>query len=269
MTYLKCAFLSLVGAATCLANLPRAISLSPQVSDLMIEAGFRESLIGSVTRYAGPAHAMADLGSFLHPNAEKIFALDPDWVLTDEGVPLSPARSRWEAQRAKTLVLKLGQVTDLVTSVATLSQTLFGRPSPLTARIEACLAKVQGLPRSNRTALVFVSLTPPILAARGAFLHDLVVRAGYTPLTDSHWQNPYPLVTEEWLVARNPDVVFYLDYNFGERDAVPGKTQKWWPQFKGQTIALPQEPFARATLQTLRHWETLGLATPKECREVL
>ena len=76
-------------------------------------------------------------------------------------------------------------------------------------------------------------------------------------------------LTAEGIADRaQPDAIFYLDHNFGEREEAADKINKWWPDRKVVSTSLPQEPFARATLNVLKHWETFSLPTPRECREI-
>lgn len=249
----------------------RVASLSPQVSDLIIESGLASVLVASVKRYSGPAHPTIELGTFLQPSAERLFLLNPDWVVTDEGVPPSAAKSRWEAFGIKTLTLRLREAQDLAESATILYREIKGQKEvpAIAVRATRCLEKVKTQNGMKDEALLFVSLSPPILAAKGSFLSSLLSHAGYKNLADPKWGNAYPLVTEEWLVARTPKAIFYLDHGFGEAEDVVAKIKKWWPRSPPAFWPLASEPFARASFATLKKWEAFRRSTPKECHEVL
>ncbi len=277
-TYQKLAILSLLSLVGIfgpsfgdgLSAQSRVASLSPQVSDLIIESGLASLLVASVKRYSGQAHPTIELGTFLQPNAERLFLLNPDWIVTDDGVPPTAAKARWEAAGIKTLTLRLREVEDLAESAITLHREILGqRAKPeIAVRAVRCLQEIKGQNPIKEVGLLFVSLSPPLLAAKGSFLSSLFEYAGYQNLADPSWGIAYPMVTEEWLIARTPKIVFYLDHGFGEAATAAAKIKKWWPVSTPQVFALPSEPFARASFATLKKWEAFKRTTPKECHEV-
>ncbi len=265
-TWQKLVFFSLFGGAA-LGAPTKVGSLSPQVSDLVLDLGKKSSLIATVQRFSGTPHEAVSLGSFLHPNLEKIFALRPDWILTDDSITMPAGRARWEADGTKTAVLPLRKVRDLGTAADFLLKDVFADPRRIMPAVEKCLAKVPPI-SSSGTTLIFVSVGPPILAGHASFLSSLADVAGYRNLAGEAWVAAYPLVTEEWLITHRPGRVFYLDYGFGEEKLFKDKAQQWWPDTP-PVSSLPSEPFAKASLQTLVQWERWLRPTPQECREIL
>ncbi len=251
-------------------SLPRVASLSPQASDLLIELGKKDSLFASVERYSGPPHPTLSLGSFLHPNAERIFGLKPDWIVTDDLVPLSPAKKRWEGAGTQTLVLRLRTVEELGGAAGKILSEIFHdeNSAGIAARLALCLTGVKSQAPVPKKAVLFVSLRPAVLAAEGSFLHSLLEHAGYQNLADPSWKAPYPQVTEEWIIAHPPEAVFFLEHGYGEALQAKELAKKWWPNQSPQLAALSQEPFARASFATLKHWESFGRITPRECYEI-
>lgn len=243
-------------------------SLSPQVSDLVLDLGKKEALIATVQRYSGALHDAISLGSFLHPNLEKIFALRPDWIVTDDTLQMPVGRLRWEGQGTRTAVLRLKTVQELGKSADRLMEEVFGDAKRVGPALELCLRKVKASRQSEGTVLIFVSMNPPFLAGRASFLNNLAEIAGHRNLAKPEWVAAYPLVTEEWLITHRPDRVFLLDHGYGELTAAPTKLRKWWPT-PPPLAAIPAEPFAKSSLHVLTQWESWGLVTPPECHHVL
>jgi len=234
------------------------------VSDLVLDLGKQDSLAATVKRYSGVPHEAVELGSFLHPNLERIFALAPDWVVTDDSLPPPSGRARWEAKGTRTLVLSLKTVRDLGTAADRLLGEVYADSRRVSPALEKCL---RGLGGPAVPILIFVSMSPPILAGHASFLNSLAETAGYVNLAGKNWAAAYPSVTEEWLLSHRPEIVFHLDQGFEAPEIVGRRVSYWWPR-PPKVLSLPQDPFARAGFETLRHWEKWQRVTPKECHEV-
>jgi iron complex transport system substrate-binding protein len=190
----------------------RVISLAPSVTEMLFALGVGERIVGvtSYCDYPPEARTKERVGDVLHPSLERILALRPDLVLVSTATQLELFARRLEQMGIPLYVVDAERVEDVFRSLENLGEILEARAEAqrvvraLRARLENVRAKVEG--RSRPRVLMVVQRDPLIVPGRGAFMNDLVEKAGGHSITadaEREW-TPYSLET---VLARAPEVI--------------------------------------------------------------
>ncbi|MCS7139429.1 MAG: cobalamin-binding protein [Candidatus Nezhaarchaeota archaeon] len=219
------------GKIVVIASEPRRIvSLSPAITEILFALGLGDRVVG-VTAYCNypldveemkKGKRLSVIGGYWDPNLEAIVALNPDLVIGDSLVP-----SHLDvAERLRTLnitVLLTGSklIEDVFYDINLIGKAT-GRfreaqelVAKLEARIKVVVQKVANLPRAK----VYYELwfSPLFSAGPGTFIDQLIFYAGGKNIFHDA-KVPWPVVSDEDVIARNPDVIilpdtYMSDYN--------------------------------------------------------
>jgi len=190
----------------------RVISLAPSVTEMLFALGLGERIVGvtSYCDYPPEARAKERVGDVLRPSLERILALRPDLVIVSTATQLELFARRLEQMGIPLYVVDAERVEDVFRSLENLGEILDARAEAqrvvraLRARLEKVRAKVEGRPRPR--VLMVVQRDPLIVPGRGAFMNDLIEKAGGRSITadaEREWA-PYSVET---VLARAPEVI--------------------------------------------------------------
>lgn len=200
----------------------RVVSLLPTVTDLMLAMDVHDRLIARTEFDTDPRLAgLPSLGGGLTPSVEWLAQQKPDLVVA------------WPDQGTRSLVDRLASVDIPVYAARTESiddtyrmladlGTMLGitpKTDSLGSRIKSALDSVRAAVSARpavRVAYV-VGLDPPMVAAAGTFIDELIGVAGGRNIFPE--LKLWPQVNLEELVQRDPDVVVIADT--GSDDPVP------------------------------------------------
>ena len=225
----------------------RIVSLNPSLTAIALALGAADSLVGVDDWSARQEPAVAGrptVGGLFAPNLEAIVALDPDVVALVPGAQQKGVADRLRGLGVEVLELPNISLEELLASIEVLGRVL-GRPDAAaerTAAIRAAWAEAErasaGRPRP-RTVLV-LQREPLYVVGASSFLDSMLRAAGAENLA-AGFDEPYPRVSLEWLVAAAPEVI--LDSSDGDEPA----ERYWarWPSLPavktGRVAALPPE----------------------------
>ena len=200
----------------------RIISLLPSFTEILLELGCRERLVGVTSFAPAGAKGVRSVGGLTDPDLEAIFGLEPDLVvgmrsgmtaavrerLADGDVPhlFLPNETLEEALEA---IVAIGERVGAAAEAAALRERIEGD-------LDAVAAAVKGAPPVK--VAVAVQTRPLILAGRGSFLHELVVRAGGENIAGDS-ATPHPQFGLESFAVRAPEVI--VDVSGSYRPAGP------------------------------------------------
>jgi iron complex transport system substrate-binding protein len=212
-------------------SLPRVVSLNPSITSTLLALDARGALVGIDDYSAVVEPLVADLprvGGLFNPSLEAIVGLAPDFVAL---VPSAQQRSlveRLTALEVEVLVLANITLPELLDSITTLGARI-GRPLEAgrrVAAIERAFAEVEAAAasRSRIRAVLVLQRDPVYLVGAGSFI-DTMLRAVGVDNLGAVFDDPYPRVGVEWLIARAPELL--LD---ASDDPEPANTH-WarWP----------------------------------------
>ncbi|MAI79922.1 MAG: hypothetical protein CL917_13335 [Deltaproteobacteria bacterium] len=222
----------------------RVVSLNPSLTSILIALGSAEKIVGVDEYSARQMDSVASLprvGGLFNPSVEGVLALDPDLVVLVPSVEQRGFRDR---------LVELGVRVEVFENI-TFDQVLenIARLGALTGQKKAAAERVAEILRVREAAfkktahqtpesvIVVLQRDPVFLVGGGNFIEEI--------LTDLHVKNPassfeesYPRVAREWVIAQAPDVV--IDLSADSEDPLVFWSQ--WPSLpavqKGQVIQM-------------------------------
>ncbi len=191
----------------------RVISLAPSLTEIVFALGRGDDLVGVTTfcNYPPEATQKYKVGDFSNPSLERILVAKPDIILLS-----LPEQMRIKNELEK-LNLKffnssptsiddiLGDIKEIgkILRVETRSDSLI---DSLKKELAAIMAEV-----GKDTPKVFIEISPqPLVSVGGkSYINEAVAKAGGINIFRD-LKVDYPVVSQEELLKRNPDVIFIL-----------------------------------------------------------
>ncbi len=197
----------------------RIVSLMPSHTETLLALGAGGLLVGvDEASTLAPGVDLPRLGNGFQPNIELILSLEPDLVLTDQFTGLH------EQLHDLGLVTFAGtpQTVSQVLEFNLVAGRLSGREaaaSELTQQQEESIRVTSELTAALEHPSVYVELDPtPFSAGPGSYVDDLLQLAGGVNVVPEEL-GPWPMLSAEFVLASDPDVVLLLDAPFGETAA--------------------------------------------------
>lgn len=271
------AFLSAVIAGA--AGAPhRIVSVSPNVTEMLYGIGAFDQVVGisDYCTYPPEVKNLPSIGGWHNPSLEKLAALNPDLVISDDGqAPF--IEKNVEALGLRFLVVPNHTIRDLYSGMADL-----GRVTGHEIQAAELIAQTrEGLQRvSRKTAgrpaprvILIVNRTPGTLrdlytATEGGFLAELVAIVGGR-IAAPKAPNGYGKLSKEDLLAINPDII--LDFIHGSQGRFAGDPIEAWkemPELKavrtGQVHGVNEDYVPHASQRVVQTAELVaGLIHPE------
>ena len=208
----------------------RIVSLAPSHTETLFALGLGDAVVG-VTEYCNyppEASERTQVGSFTTIDLELVVSLEPDLVLatTMHTADIVPALQEHglavfviDPQSISSVleaILAIGEVTGQVDEAQALV-------AEMEARIDAVRAAIGDSP----TPTVFWELGPDLFSAGpGSFVNDLILLAGGENVA-ADADSPWPQLTIEQILLKNPDVVVLADHNYGETAELVAERPGW------------------------------------------
>ncbi|HEX5479314.1 MAG TPA: cobalamin-binding protein [Dehalococcoidia bacterium] len=201
----------------------RIVSLSPGATEIIYAIG-AESQMVAVDKQADYPAAAKDFPTKLdayEPNVESIAALKPDlvFVASDPG-GLVDALDRlqipvlWsDLNDVKTVDDVFGQIT-LLGKATGRTDAADALVASLRQRVDAVTSKVSDVPMGQKSVYHEVDSTY-YTASDGTFIGDLYRLLHVKNIAGDAGGSPYPQLTQEAIIAANPQVIVLADEPFG------------------------------------------------------
>jgi ABC-type Fe3+-hydroxamate transport system substrate-binding protein len=211
--------------------LPRVVSLSPSLTSILLALGARDAIVGvdeSSAQFDARVSALPRVGGLFNPSLEAIVALSPTAVALVPSAQQRELRERLEALGIEVLALPNISYDDVLGSIVALGEKV-GRADAAHARADqirsAWRAASQRASAAQPVRAVLVLQREPLyVVGSGSFLDAMLAAAGAENLA-REFDDPYPRVSIEWLIAAGPDLI--LD----AADPPEGAAEHWrhWP----------------------------------------
>jgi iron complex transport system substrate-binding protein len=194
----------------------RIVSMIPSHTETVCALGACDRLVGVDTFSDHPAavDGLPDLGSAFDADLERLIALEPDLVLTDEYSGLAEALAPLGVPVYAGMAERTDEVWEIVDEVAALldrraeGALLIGRAK---GRVEALADAAEA-----RGPRVFVELdATPYSVGPESYLGQLLRRAGARNVVPAELGD-FPQVDPELVIEADPEVIVLLDAPFGE-----------------------------------------------------
>jgi len=193
---------------------PRLVSLSPSLTEIVVQIGREACLVGRSTACDAPASvkALPTCGDFGKPNLEAILALRPTHLVT-AALEHPAAATTLDRAGVRVVILPTNRIDDYHTAVATLGEILGAREAAQAEnrRMREALAafrqEAQAVAPEARPLVYFeIWDSPPMTIGRDSHLHDLIELAGGRNL-GANEPGGYFRCSAEWVIAGAPEVI--------------------------------------------------------------
>lgn len=223
----------------------RIVSLSPAITEILfcIGAGDRVAAVTSYCDYPPEVKKLPKVGGYLDPNVEKVSELAPDLVLLARGT------KRDIIDRLSSLGFTVVAVDPTSLDGVLSTIRLIGRvagedaraeslAASLSARRDAVAQKTVALPEESRPETLFLFSLSDLFSAGPENHIDNIIRLAGGRNMAREMRVPWPQLSMETVVTRNPEVIFVMAGHGGE--------------------AKCSQEHALKTLQKDRRWRTVS-----------
>ena len=255
----------------------RVVSLNPSLTAMVLALGARDRLVGVDDFSAREAPEVASLprvGGLYNPSLEAVVALRPDLVLLVPSAEQRDFRERLGALGIPVLAFSPVRFEEVVGALETLGERL-GRAEAARARarterraLELARRITEGLPRP-RVVLV-LQRDPLYVAGGGSFIDEMIAAAGGRNV-GAAFAEPYPRVSQEWLIDAAPERIFDSSNEPGDARAfwsrwpsLPALTQRGVVVLPAGLVTLPGPWLDRALAALVRGIHGIELALPAD-----
>lgn len=201
-------------------KIERAVSLAPNVTEMVFAVGAGDRLVGDTTYcdYPEQAKTIKKVGDTLNPNMESIIALKPDVVLVSAASQLETFTKILEQNGLVVYVTNPTSIKDVMKNLKQLGE-LFGSQEQahrLVAELERRVDDVEqklfhapGTWNSDHVPIpVFVQISkePLFTIGKQSFLTQMLEYANAYSVTDDV-DSAYPKLSKETALALNPEAI--------------------------------------------------------------
>jgi len=190
----------------------RIVSVAPTPTEILFAVGAGQQVVGvdNYSDYPAAAAALPKVGSF-SLNIEAIMALNPDLIIAGDLVPLQ--QLELISDRGVPYILFADRTLEDVFKTIRLAGVVTGHVDEADQLATALSARVDAI--TNKTLAdgvskpkVYVEYYPMWSYGPGSFGDDLIMLAGGENIAGNA-SSEYPMLTNEFIIAQNPDVIVY------------------------------------------------------------
>jgi iron complex transport system substrate-binding protein len=209
----------------------RVVSLNPSLTEILVALDALPVLVGVddySARVRPEVRGLPRVGGLFNPSLEAIVALEPDLVVLVPSAQQRNLRERLEALGVDVLVLENITLDQALASIEVLGARV-GRREAARRRVETIRTTWREIERAaaqrqHPSAVLVLQRDPLYLVGRGSFLDQMLEAAGAHNLASEAFDEPYPRVSLEWLIAAAPEII--LDASESVTPAV-GYWERW------------------------------------------
>jgi iron complex transport system substrate-binding protein len=217
----------------------RIVSLAPAVTEILFALGAGDQVVGVTTycNYPEAAKAKPKIGGFTTPNVEAILALRPDQVVMTKTRPDVAQKLRQTG--IDVLEVQPDTLSGIYESIQSISRKI-GVPARGQTLIQSIREELQEAAAKTGTGakprvLFIVGRTPGTVldlsvAGRGTYLNELIgLAGGENVFADA--SVPYPQVSLEEVIRRNPDVIIDMGHSEMLTEAQKESVKQLWKKY--------------------------------------
>lgn len=197
-------------------KIERAVSLAPNLTEIVFAVGAGDKLFGvtSFCNFPAEAQKIRKIGDTLNPNIENIVALKPQIVLVSTASQTENFSKLLERQNINVFVTDPNSLEGIYKSIRQIGE-IFGQSDKSRAvvdQLQQRVAEVETKTNGTQKVKVFVQIDKNALytIGKGSFLTDLVNRAGGVSVTENMTTAYLPL-SKETALTLNPEAIILSD----------------------------------------------------------
>lgn len=211
----------------------RVVALAPSITEIVF-ALERQDLLKGITIFSDfPAEAenLPKIGSYIHPDMEKIISLAPDLCIavqdgnpkqivmriSEMGIPVYAVNPRC-LESVMASIIDIGGLLDA-------SEKAEAIVADMRRRMDRVAAGIAGI--VDPPGVFFqINASPIVSAGHDTFIHELIIRAGGRNLAGD--QPSYPRFTVEQVLVLSPDIIIVTTMSGkGGSDVVVDGWRQW------------------------------------------
>lgn len=193
------------------ADIKRIVSLSPSITGQIIDLDAEDMLAGVTTWHPPLKKEIPVIGTYISPSIEKIISLKPDiiFISDEEG----EVQRDYFIRRFNLRYYKFGKNRgfDSICENYLHLAGMIGRGELAASKIGIYRERLRSVKKSGTGLRVafLVSVKPMVTVSGWSFISDIIRDTGAENIY-SELDTPYPLITMESLVIKNPDAVIVM-----------------------------------------------------------
>lgn len=204
----------------------RVVSLVPSVTEIIYAIGAQDKLVGVVKPCDWPPGIDKPIvGSFSSPNFETIYGLCPDIVFVED----TEQKRLWSKLNKLGLNIKViapKNIGEIYQAILEIGEILGKKENAdsLVNKMKKTLAQFEVDPTKGTKTKVFIEISelPLMTCGRKSFITGLIGIAGGMNIFEDI-EKAYPVINQELVIKRNPEVIIILHRNFTN----PEKRMGW------------------------------------------
>jgi len=199
---------------------PQAIvSLSPANTEILYALGLGNKVVGvtEFCNYPPEAQERPKVGGFADVNTEKVVELEPDLILASN-IHIAEVVPALEKLGLTVVVIDPPDIPAVLEGIKFVGK-ITGKEEEaeaLTAEMQKRIDAVAEAVKGREKPRVFWEISSDLwTAGPGSFINDLIVLAGGGNIA-SEAEAPWVQLSNEAIIAADPEVIFLADHPFGE-----------------------------------------------------
>ncbi len=191
-------------------NVTRAVSLAPNLTEIVFAVGAGDKLVGDTTycNYPPEAERIQKVGDTLKPNIETIVALKPDVVFVSTASQLETFISTLNSQNIAVFVTNPDSLDGIYSSIEKIGAVFKSeRSARVIADLKDRIGSVERRTADAKRPKVFLQLDKSLFTVgRGSYITDLIRLAGGESAT-ADIDKAYAQLSKETALALDPEVI--------------------------------------------------------------
>jgi iron complex transport system substrate-binding protein len=211
----------------------RIVSLAPNITEILFSLGLDREIVG-VTQfcdYPPKARTKAKVGGISNPGIESIVRMRPDLVFAVKGFTPPELVSTLRRLHVPVREIPFGTLEEVYDGIVEMGAAV-GHPLAARRLAEGMRDRVREIQvrgsRAGRAPRVLYVLSeePLMSVGPGSFIHELIQKAGGANVMGDS-PNPYPLISMESIMLRNPEVILFSSEIGRGREDVLARWRRW------------------------------------------
>ncbi len=208
----------------------RVISLAPSITEIIfaLNQGHRLKGVTQYSNYPPAARRLPRIGSYIHPDLERIVSLAPDLcIATKDGNPKAVV-NRIASFNIPVFAVNPQNTEAVIETILEIGKLLnaLEQAKILSAGMRSRIDKVKAIARkaTDRPRVFFqIGISPIVSVGSQTFAHELIDLAGGKNLAEGN--TAYPRYTQEQLISMAPDV--FIISSMAGKEAVDRAKSEW------------------------------------------
>ena len=220
------------------AKVERAVSLAPNLTEIIFSVDAGERLVGvtSYCNYPAEAQKIQKIGDTINPNLETIIALKPQVVFVSTDSQIEAFAKTLDGQNIAVFITNPKDVDGVYQSIFQIGE-IFGKSEKaleVVDELKKRVADVEAKTSAARDVKVFVQISkdPLYTIGKSSFLTDLINRAGGVSVTENV-DKAYQVFSKETALALQPEAIILSE---SEDNPEPNEVFKNSPAVRGGKV---------------------------------